>query len=436
MEIYIPHNYVPRDYQLPIIQAWEQGYKTIDLVAHRRSGKDKTCVAIIAKAMAQRVGGYYYIFPEFNLGRKALWDNLDSQGFRTLKHIPQELWASENSQQMKLTLKNGSFLQVVGSRDVDRLVGTNPVGIVFSEWSLQDPKARGYLNPILKENGGWAIYNYTPRGNNHAKKFHELAQNDPAYKSFTITVDETKIFSPEELEQIRNEYIREYGDDGLFRQEYYCSFETPVQGSYYGSLITMAEQEGRIGEYKHIQGQGVYTAWDLGASDSTAIWFYQKEGMSYRFIDYYETHGAGMQHFADVLIKKGYDYIAHYLPHDAENKVQARDVMAISRKKMLEEIGIQNIKIAPKVGVLDGIQKVRSVLPLCKFDSENCERGLACLKEYHQSWSEKNRNWSDLPEHDWSSHGADAFRYFAVSDVNEEPFIDPNIGRVFEVDSW
>lgn len=430
-EILLPHNFQPRGYQLPFLQAWDtKQYKRYDLVQHRRSGKDKVCTAVTAKAMDERIGAYYYIFPEFNQGRKALWDNIDSQGFRTLSHIPEEMWESENGQQMKLTLKNGSYLQVVGSKDVNRLVGTNPVGIVFSEWSLQDPVVLAYLDPILRENNGWAIFNYTPRGNNHAKDFHDHAQASDKWFSNTLTVEDTKVFTDEQLHEIRLEYLRMYGNDALFRQEYYCDFATPIQGAIYANEVSQMELENRITEVHHNPDLKVYTAWDLGASDSTVIWFYQRpDAHTINVIDHYEAYGKGMEHFADLLNSKGYDYATHFLPHDAENKVQGKGENATSRRQMLEELNVKNIKIVPKLGVQDGIQKVRGVFHRLRFDSQNCKRGLECIKEYHREWNQRLRLYSKDPVHDWASHSADALRYLAVGldDMTVDTYKDPNL---------
>lgn len=387
------------------MQAFDSGVKNLDIVAHRRSGKDKVCMALLAKAMVTRKGGYFYVFPEFNQGRKALWDNIDNDGFNTLQHIPEAIWERQDNQQMKLQLKNGSYMQVVGSGDVNSLVGTNPMGIVYSEWSLQDPQVKGYLDPILKGNKGWQIFNYTPRGNNHAKGFHENAQNLSNWFSTTITVADTKLFTPEELTEIREEYVREHGDDGLFQQEYYCSFETPVQGSYYGHHMSLMEAEGRINDVQWNSDLGVYTAWDLGASDSTCIWFYQKVGDSVHIIDYYEVSGAGMEHFRDLLESKPYRYSRHYMPHDADNKQQTGGQYAESRVQMLRKLGISNIDVLPRdKRVNDRIQRTRLIFPRVQINRKNCERGIMALKEYKKEWSEKNKMWNDLPLHDWASH--------------------------------
>jgi hypothetical protein len=442
--IVVPNNFTPRPYQELVLKAFDSGIRNIDLVAHRRSGKDKVSFAILAREMVKVVGGYYYIFPQFNQGRKALWDNIDNDGFRLLHHIPTELWKEVNNTEMKLTLKNGSYFQVVGSDDVDNLVGTNPRGIVYSEYSLQRPAVYGYLSPIIKSNGGWQIFNYTPRGQNHAYNFHQMAQNNPEFASFVFTVEDTNLFTPEQLEAIKQEYIQLYGTDALFYQEYYCSFERPVLGSYYGSLLQQAELEGRINDkIDYLPSYGVYTAWDLGVNDTTAIWFFQQVGRTYRFIDYYENFGAGLEHYVEVLRKKEYDYINHYLPHDAKTRIQAKDAVAVSRYEILKQLGLQNMTLVPKVGVIDGIQKVRQVLPLCFFNSKKCERGLDCLREYRQQYSEKNRAFASFPVHDWASNGADAFRYFAVGHCGnqtgyDEVFKDPNkeMRKNIDPDLW
>jgi hypothetical protein len=429
----VPNNFKPRDYQLEALQAFDRGAKRMDLVWHRRAGKDKTCFALMAKEAARVPGLYYYVFPMFMQGRDALWDAVDSSGFPTIEHCPPNLWEKKNDHEMKLTLKRAkgqranSIIKVVGSQDVNRLVGTNPRGIVFSEYSLQDPAVWGYMMPILTENGGWAIFNYTPRGENHAKAFHLNAAEDTNWFSSTKTVADTNAIDPEALTMARKDYLKRYGNDYLFQQEFYCSFDTPVMGAVYGKEMTKTEEEGRIGAYKYDESKAVYTFWDLGASDTTAIWFMQKDGNMFNFIDHYESFGAGMKHYADVINNKSYTYAGHILPHDADHKVQGKEEVAKSRKQMLQELGLQNIQIAPKGPVAAGIEECRMIFSRCRFDRENCKRGVQALKEYRFEWSEKNRIFQALPVHDWASHSADAFRYFAVSvDKTDVDFTDYN----------
>ena len=169
MQITIPHLFQPREYQLPIFKAIDNGYKRIIQVWHRRAGKEKTDINIVAKKIFERVGAYYYIFPTYNQGKKILWNGADKEGTRFLDHFPEATRKRNVGNEMFIEFKNGSTFQVVGSDNIDSIVGTNPLGVVFSEYSLQDPQAWDYIRPILAENDGWAIFNFTPRGDNHAK---------------------------------------------------------------------------------------------------------------------------------------------------------------------------------------------------------------------------------------------------------------------------
>lgn len=201
------------------------------LVWHRRAGKDKTVFAgFVAPQMFRRVGTYYYIFPTYNQGRKILWDGRDREGFRFLDHIPPEVRDGEvNNTEMKLRVTNGSMLQVIGSDNIDSIVGTNPVGCVFSEYALQDPKGWDYLSPILLENGGWAIFDYTPRGKNHGYRMFRMAEGNPDWYCQLLTVEDTYklggTMSPEMVDSER----KSGKNENFIRQEYYCFMpNTPI----------------------------------------------------------------------------------------------------------------------------------------------------------------------------------------------------------------
>lgn len=429
--IQVPYNFEPRGYQAEIFNVFPHKYKRADLVWHRRGGKDKVSVAIVAREAVKVKGIYYYVLPLQTQGRAALWDNIDKSGFNTIEHIPKELWAKKNDQEMKLTLTNGSIVKVIGSKDVNNIVGTNPRGIVFSEWSLQAPITWDYLLPILVENGGWALFNYTPRGENHAKKFHEYAIASSDWFSSTKTVDDTSAIPPEDIEATRREYLTRYGNTYLFDQEFFCSFDSPVIGSVYGEVIAELEKAGSIGAYAYDTTAPVYTVWDLGVGDSTAIWFFQLSGNVVTFIDYYEMYNAGLKHYVDRINEKRYTYAGHILPHDGANKIQAKEELPETRQQMLETLGLRNVIVAPReVDLLDGIERTRGKLSRCRFDKEKCSRGITALREYHRSWKESARILSAYPEHDWSSHAADAMRVgLSYIDKLETRWVDPNTLR-------
>ncbi len=162
--IRFPYKFTPRPYQMGMFQALNSGFKRIVAIWHRRAGKDKSLMNLLATQAAQRRGSYFYFFPTYQQGRKIIWDGMDRDGFPFIEHIPRELVKTKNSSEMKVVMTSGSIIQVVGTDNIDSIVGTNPIGCVFSEYSLQDPRGWDYIRPILRENGGWSAFNYTPRG--------------------------------------------------------------------------------------------------------------------------------------------------------------------------------------------------------------------------------------------------------------------------------
>ena len=188
-------------------------------------------------------------------------------------------------------------------------------------------------------------------------------------------------------------------------------FKVHNEGAYYAKEMRDVRSQNRIGFVPYEPSLGVITSWDLGIGDSTSIWFFQVSGAEIRIIDYYENAGVGLDHYARVLQERGYVYKEHILPHDVRVKELGSGK---SRLETLDNLGIRPITIAPQLSVDDGIQASRSIIPRCWFDAEKAERGIDCLRQYHREWNEQNKSWNGRPKHDWSSHGADAFRYFAV----------------------
>jgi len=410
--IKLPYQFVLRDYQEPVIRALEDGIKRAVCVWHRRSGKDKTFVNYMATKMQERVGAYFYFFPTYAQGKKILWDGRDRAGFKFTDHFPQELRANTNNSEMKIEMNNGALFQVIGTDKIDAIVGSNPVGCIFTEYALQNPVAWDYIRPILAENGGWAIFCFTPRGKNHGHTLFKIARSDPKHW-FTqvLTVEDTNAIPKDVLEQERREIIAKDGNDALYQQEYMCSFDVPIQGAYYGQQLMAAEEQGRIGKVPYDPAARVVTAWDLGIGDEMAIWFMQIVGQEIRVIDYYESSGEGLKHYVKILQNKPYVYEDHYAPHD----IKVRELSTgKSRLEAAKSLGI-DFTVAPMLGVEDGIEAVRMILARCWFDSTNCEKGLSSLRSYHKEWDEKNQVFRLRPHHDWASHGADAFRTFAVS---------------------
>lgn len=188
-------------------------------VVHRRGGKDKTAWNATIKKAVEKVGVYFYFLPTYTQAKKVIWDGIDKDGSRFLDHIPKEITRKVNETEMKIELINGSIIQLIGADNIDRVVGTNPIGCVFSEYSLMKPDVWEYIRPILAENGGWAIFIYTPRGMNHGWKLLQQAKSDPSWFAQVLTVGDTNAISLDALEAERREM-----PEALFKQEYYCEF--------------------------------------------------------------------------------------------------------------------------------------------------------------------------------------------------------------------
>lgn len=407
MKIQLPNQWTAKPHQRGFFRYMEGGGKRYVGVWHRRAGKDTSALNWTAEAAMQRVGTYWHMLPTLAQARKAVWDGINSASQRVIDQVwPKVLRGKVRNDEMKMELVNGSIWQCVGSDNYNSLVGTNPVGVVFSEWSLTDPRAWDYVRPILAENGGWAVFIYTPRWKNHGWDILEVAKQNEDWRWEVLDVETTGIVSRTTIEQERRSGMSEE----MVRQEYYCSFEAPNTGSYYGRLIEELQREGQIGRVPYEPSLGVHTWWDLGMDDCTSIWFTQSMGFEHRVIDYYENSGEPLAHYAKELAAKPYVYAGHHLPHD----VEVRELgTGRSRKEVLNNLGMA-VQVVPKLELGDGIEAVRTLLPNCWFDAEKCAYGLKALASYHRKFDEVRRAFATHPEHDWSSHAADAFRYFAV----------------------
>jgi hypothetical protein len=201
----------------------DSGFKRALIVWHRRSGKTKTLLNLTTKKGFERVGAYYHAFPEYGQGRKIIWDGMDKEGRNILDlHIPPEIRTSTNKTDMKIELTSGSVYQIIGADNYDSLVGPNPVGIIFDEWAVSPRyvNAWNYFRPILVENGGWAVFPYTPRGRNHGWTLYQMAMKNPLWFCQLLTVDDTHGVSHADIQAERESGMSE----DMIQQEFYCSF--------------------------------------------------------------------------------------------------------------------------------------------------------------------------------------------------------------------
>lgn len=177
---------------------------------------------MIKRAVGE-VGTYFYFLPSFTQAKRVIWDNIDNDGFKMLDHIPQEIIAKKNQQELKIELVNGSVIQLIAADTfAESSVGTNPIGCVFSEYSISAHNVWNFVSPILLANGGWAVFNFTPRGMNHAYKLLKIAEANPdQWFSQVLTIEDTGFITKEEVE---NEILTQGMPRDLAEQEYYCKF--------------------------------------------------------------------------------------------------------------------------------------------------------------------------------------------------------------------
>lgn len=422
--VQLPNNWQPRPDQMKLWAYMESGGKRAVEVAHRRFGKDDVALHFTATAAIQKAGNYWHMLPQYNQARKVVWDAVNPRtGKKRIDEaFPLEIRSKTRSQDMSIEFVNGAIWQLVGSDNYNAYVGSPPIGIVLSEWAIANPMAWGFLSPILEENGGWAMFIYTSRGNNHGRTMYEHAKKTEGWFAELLTAEQTPVFTEEQLQKIKREYKNLYGDElgeVIYNQEYLCMWEGATLGAYYAKQIADARKSGRITKVPYRPEIEVDTFWDLGVDDSMSIWFMQPVGQTYNFIDYYESSGYGLEHYAKVLKGKEYLYGNHWMPHDADIREMTNSEIAMSRKEVAEGLGIKPIEVVERARNIDMIVQVhipacRNVLARCYFDEEKCGQGIMCLENYKAKYDDEKKRLGVRPEHDWSSHGADSFRTFAV----------------------
>jgi phage terminase large subunit len=421
-KIQLPNDWAPRYHQKPIWNALTPidqgglGLKRACMVWHRRAGKDSTCINFIAKAMFDRVGTYWHMLPTTTQARKVVWTGIDFHGRRIIDQaIPQEIRTRTNNNDMVIETLNGSVYQCVGSDNYDSLVGSNPIGVVFSEYSLADPAAWNFIRPILAENGGFALFIYTPRGKNHGYRIFEMAKKNPRWYASLSTVEDT--FREDGVTPIIDQAtIQEERDSGMaedmIQQEYYGSFDAGVAGSYYTEELNRAEEDGRIGDFPWDPHSPCVTVWDIGIRDATSIGIYQMDQTGAPVcIDYVEGRNKGMDYYIKELREKPYVYNAHYGPHDIETKDW---VTGKSRQAMAADDHDFHFDVTPKLSIDDGVEACRKFLNRCKFNKRKVAPLLDALYSYHRTYDDKREIYMDKPVHDWSSHASDMKRYASI----------------------
>lgn len=378
------------------------------LVCHRRFGK--TVFSIMeqidrAFRCQHKNPQYAYIAPTYGQAKRVAWEYFKD----FTRHIP---GVKVNEGELRIDIPRpdrGDKIRfmLLGAENPDSLRGIYLDGVILDEYAQCDPTIWGQvIRPALSDRKGWAIFIGTPKGQNHFYDIYNAAMGLDTWYVATHRASQTKVVDADELLEARATM-----SDEEYDQEYECSFAAALIGAYYGKYINEIDEAGQLCEVPYDNNVVVDTYWDLGISDTTAIWFIQQVGNETHVIDYLEVGGKGLEFFSKELKNKPYVYGEHYIPHDGA----ARELgTGVTRQETLRKYGIKT-NIVPRQSVADGIHAVRMVLPNCWFDRVKCEKGLAALKNYQRKWDSKNKMFLDKPLHDWASNGSDAFRMFGLT---------------------
>jgi len=389
------------------------------LVMHRRFGKTVWAVNQLIKTTLTcplprpRTA---FVAPTFAQAKRIAWDYV--------KHYAGVIpGVTFNETELRADFPNGGRIMLLSAENPDSLRGIYLDECIFDEFGMQNPRVWGeVVRPALSDRQGSACFLGTPAGHNHffdmlevAKSEMENGSKDWYYK--VCRASETGIVKEEELKAAKLSMTPEH-----YEQEFECSFTAAIIGAYYGKLLAQADEDGRITRVPYDQMYPVHTAWDLGVNDATAIWFAQIfRGGAVNVIDYYESSGVGLNHYADILSKKDYNYGDHLAPHD----IEVRELgSGKSRLETAYSLGIK-FRVIKKMKVADGINATRMLIPKCYFDRDKCQEGVDLLREYRQEWDERRKVFRDHPHHDFTSHAADAFRYLAIGLENRANFTKP-----------
>lgn len=383
------------------------------LVLHRRAGKTTAVLQHLQRdAMMTPNARFAYIAPTYKQAKNIAWDLIKEMA----RPIP---GIDFNEVELTVRYPNNSKITLYGADNPDSLRGIGLWGVVFDEYSQQPSNIfTEIILPALADHNGYAIWIGTPKGKNEFYKLYRQAITglDKDGKDISedwwgllLSAGASGIISPEELElQKRNMSDDEYA------QEFECSFDAAIKGAYYSSEIQRARAEGRIRAFNYDPLLPVFTVWDLGVSDATAIGFYQKVGTDILMIDYYESTDKGLNHYVKVLREKDYIYSQHYAPHDIK---QREWTTGKSRQEIARDLGIY-FDIVADLSIEDGINAGRMVFPRLYINEKNCSRFVDYLAQYHKEWDDKRGAFKDRPKHDFTSHAADVHRYMALVEGN------------------
>lgn len=380
------------------------------IVAHRRCGKTLGCILdLIYRAISEgkEDGRYAYVAPYYSQAKNIAWDYLQKYS--------QPVLAKANQSELWVELVNGARIRLFGADNPDALRGLYLDGIVLDEYADMRPRIWGeIIRPLLSDRLGWAVFIGTPKGHNGFWELYSAAINKDDWYVKTLRASVTGLIAESELADAAKSMTQDQ-----YLQEFECDFESAIVGAYYGKEMRLLTDQGRITEVKYDSMYKVNTAWDLGFTDSTSIWWYQVIHGEIRVLEHHSSNGQSIPFYTGLIQSKKYQYGTHWLPHDARAKTLSSGGKSII-EQLSAKIPLESMKIVPNLSLQDGIQASRMALQRAWFDGEKCMDGIECLRQYQREYDEDKKVFRDKPRHDWTSHSADAFRYLSIAWREEE----------------
>jgi hypothetical protein len=372
------------------------------LVVHRRGGKTVACIMDLVDAALRATkpdARFAYMSPTYSQSKDAAWGYLK----RFTANIP---GVEQRESDLMVVFPNGARVRLYGADNYDRLRGTYADGVVLDEYGDIDPRAwPEVIRPSLADRQGWAVFIGTPKGRNDFYRLHTAAETDPNWFSLVLKASQSALLPDAELADMRTQMSADQYD-----QELECSFDAAIRGAIYRTELAEIEASGRVCSVPYDPSVPVWTSYDLGIGDATALWCVQLVGKEVHVIDHYEATGEPLTHYVRWLDSKPYRYGIDLLPHDAA----ARELGTGKTREELLRANGRKVRVLPAQSIEDGIEAVKMMLGRCWFDRERTVRGRECLAHYRRDFNDKMGIYKTSPVHDWASDSSDSLRYMAM----------------------
>lgn len=396
-----------RDYQRPIWDAvFLEDKKRVIAVFPRRAGKDFVGFNMAIFQCLIKTCLVMYVLPVFNQARGAIFDAITIDGQKFLDYLPEGFVDRINSHEMKIIFKNGSILQLVGGEThATSIRGRNPYAVILSEYAyFESGDVLDTVSPILAANKGWLLILSTPWGKNHYYELVKYAKASPYWTVFEKKTSEIQHISPEALAEERAKMSEE-----KYAQEYEISFETGVEGTWFGRQLERLRQKGQITSITWDPGLLTHLSLDIGVNDATTIIWFQVvgDGTIIRIIDSYSNNNVGLDHYAKVIQDKPYNYGYMFAPHDIAVREWSD---AQTRFDKAANLGLKLTTLA-QMAFGDSIENCLTYFPKIWIDAQNCKSLISALENYRKVKNEKGNMFEHRAVKNWAIHYADAFRY-------------------------